>query len=55
MQIQELYKLFLVNPLICTDTRRITNGSIFFALKGENFNGNNFAHHKLYSVIIFFY
>ncbi len=43
MQIQELYKLFLVNPLICTDTRRITNGSIFFALKGENFNGNNFA------------
>jgi UDP-N-acetylmuramoyl-tripeptide--D-alanyl-D-alanine ligase len=43
MQIQELYKLFLVNPLICTDTRRITKGSIFFALKGENFNGNNFA------------
>jgi len=43
MQIQELYKLFLANPLICTDTRRITKGSIFFALKGENFNGNKFA------------
>jgi len=43
MQIQELYKLFLTNPLICTDTRKILKGSIFFALKGEKFNGNKFA------------
>lgn len=27
---------------ICTDTRKIQNGNIFIALKGENFNGNNF-------------
>src|SRR5690606_8579830 len=26
-----------------TDTRKITQGSIFFALKGDNFNGNEFA------------
>ncbi len=26
-----------------TDTRKIESGSIFFALKGENFNGNKFA------------
>lgn len=28
---------------MCTDTRKIIAGSIFFALKGENFNGNKFA------------
>ena len=43
MQIQKLYTLFQKHPEICTDTRKIVNGSIFFALKGENFNGNIFA------------
>ncbi|HIK63387.1 MAG TPA: UDP-N-acetylmuramoyl-tripeptide--D-alanyl-D-alanine ligase, partial [Flavobacteriales bacterium] len=43
MTIQELYKLFIAHPLICTDTRKIVDKSIFFALKGENFNGNNYA------------
>jgi len=38
-----LYTLFEKHPKICTDTRRIIKGSIFFALKGENFNGNHFA------------
>ena len=28
---------------ICTDTRNIIEGSLFFALKGDNFNGNEFA------------
>ena len=28
---------------VSTDTRNILKGSIFFALKGENFDGNNFA------------
>ncbi len=28
---------------ICTDTRNIIKGSLFFALKGDNFNGNEFA------------
>ena len=31
------------NPCICTDSRKIRKGAIFFALKGENFNGNKFA------------
>ena len=43
MTIQELHKRFLEQPLICTDTRNIQPDSIFFALKGENFNGNTFA------------
>ena len=43
MQTQELYKLFLHASGISTDTRDIKQDSIFFALKGENFNGNKFA------------
>lgn len=40
---EELYSIYLNNPIICTDTRSIQKGSIFFALKGPNFNGNSFA------------
>jgi len=43
MSIRELYDLFLKHPIISTDSRRIENNSIFFALKGENFNGNSYA------------
>ena len=43
MQIKDIYSLFLQNPSICTDTRKINKGDIFFALKGESFNGNKFA------------
>ena len=43
MQIQKLYQFFLKHPIICTDSRKITKGSIFFSLKGEKFNGNKFA------------
>jgi len=43
MDINKLYSLFLKHPIICTDTRNIVEGSIFFALKGESFNGNKFA------------
>ncbi len=43
MLTKELYQLFLKNPIVDTDTRKIRKGSIFFALKGENFNGNHFA------------
>jgi len=42
-----LYTLFLQNPLISTDTRKIQPQSIFFALKGANFNGNQFAKEAL--------
>jgi UDP-N-acetylmuramoyl-tripeptide--D-alanyl-D-alanine ligase len=40
---ERLYKLFLQHPVICTDSRDIIKNSIFFALKGEHFNGNSFA------------
>lgn len=32
---------------VCTDTRKIENGSLFFCLKGANFDGNEFAHSAL--------
>lgn len=41
--ISTLYNLFLHSMSVCTDTRKIKNGDIFFALKGDNFNGNEFA------------
>jgi UDP-N-acetylmuramoyl-tripeptide--D-alanyl-D-alanine ligase len=43
MKIEELYKIYLQSRLVSTDSRKIFPGSIFFALKGENFNGNQFA------------
>jgi len=43
MNISELHKLFLQGDGICTDTRALKSNTLFFALKGENFNGNNFA------------
>jgi UDP-N-acetylmuramoyl-tripeptide--D-alanyl-D-alanine ligase len=39
----ELYSHFLAHPVVSTDTRTISPGCIFFALKGGNFNGNRFA------------
>jgi UDP-N-acetylmuramoyl-tripeptide--D-alanyl-D-alanine ligase len=41
--IEDLYQLFLKYPSVCTDTRKVQKGDLFFALKGENFNGNLFA------------
>lgn len=43
MEIASLYQLFLSHPVITTDSRNIPANSIFFALKGANFNGNAFA------------
>jgi UDP-N-acetylmuramoyl-tripeptide--D-alanyl-D-alanine ligase len=40
---ETLYAHFLQHPQVCTDTRNIIAGGIFFALKGGNFNGNAFA------------
>ncbi len=39
---QELFAYFQIHPLVTTDSRNITPGCIFFALKGGNFNGNDF-------------
>ena len=44
---KQLYNRYLQNPKICTDTRKITEGCIFFALKGPHFNGNEFAKEAL--------
>ena len=38
-----MHKLFLEHPEICTDTRNIKADCLFFALKGPNFNANEFA------------
>ncbi|NLJ82753.1 MAG: UDP-N-acetylmuramoyl-tripeptide--D-alanyl-D-alanine ligase, partial [Bacteroidales bacterium] len=43
MSIEDIYKLYLRYPHICTDTRSIKNHCLFFCLKGNNFNGNTFA------------
>ena len=43
MQIENLYTIYLQHPSIQTDTRKIKKDDLFFALKGENFNGNIFA------------
>lgn len=42
-QIDELYKLFLLHPQVTTDSRDCPDGSLFFALKGESFDGNLYA------------
>ena len=47
MQIEQLYKLYLQQPSIQTDSRKLKPGDIFFALKGPNFNGNLFAKQAL--------
>ncbi len=41
--IEKLYALFLQHPVVTTDSRHTPKGSIFFALKGDNFDGNQFA------------
>lgn len=43
MNIEQLHKLYLTATGVSTDTRKIINGNVFFALKGENFDGNLFA------------
>lgn len=43
MNTGELYALYLQHPSVQTDTRKLKAGDIFFALRGDNFNGNQFA------------
>ncbi len=47
MKIQQLYDIYLKHPHITTDSRQIEAGVIFFALKGERFNGNKYAENAL--------
>lgn len=41
--IENIYSYFLKSSKVSTDSRKIEKGSMFFALKGENFNGNKYA------------
>lgn len=43
MQIAEIYEKFKESKGVTTDTRKIGEGQMFFALKGEKFNANNFS------------
>ena len=43
MKTEDLYQLFLKHRVICTDTRKISKSCLFFALKGETFDANEFA------------
>lgn len=43
MDIASLYDIYKAYPSVQTDTRKIKQGDLFFALKGPNFNGNTFA------------
>lgn len=49
MTISELYELFLHHPQVTTDSRNCPVGSIFFALKGDKFDGNQYAAQALRS------
>lgn len=41
--IPQLYEAFLAHPHVTTDSRKVEGGEIFFALKGERFDGNQYA------------
>ncbi len=45
--IETLYQAFLAHPSVTTDSRRCPKGGMFFALKGDNFDGNQFARKAL--------
>lgn len=47
MQLEKIYNLYLQHPKVQTDTRLLQKGDLFFALKGPNFNGNQYAANAL--------
>ena len=47
MNVKEFYPLFLKSTGVCTDTRKVEKGNVFIALKGDNFNGNEYASQAL--------
>jgi UDP-N-acetylmuramoyl-tripeptide--D-alanyl-D-alanine ligase len=47
MSIQDIHSLFLQCNSLSIDTRKIEKGSMFFAIKGENFDANTFAEDAL--------
>ena len=49
MDIDQLYKIYKQHPEICIDSRKVVEGCMFFALKGETFDGNKYAEEALKS------
>ncbi|MEP6931801.1 MAG: Mur ligase domain-containing protein, partial [Flavobacterium sp.] len=47
MNIQDIHNLFLQCKSVSIDTRKIETNSMFFAIKGENFDANTFAQQAL--------
>ncbi|PQB04988.1 UDP-N-acetylmuramoyl-tripeptide--D-alanyl-D-alanine ligase [Aureitalea marina] len=56
MRIEQLYEVYRQSSGICTDTRKIQPNCLFVALRGPNFNGNEYAQEALdkgaYKVIL---
>ena len=53
MNIQALYEVYLRHPHVTTDSRQVRAGSLFFALRGERFDGNQFAQQALADGAVF--
>jgi UDP-N-acetylmuramoyl-tripeptide--D-alanyl-D-alanine ligase len=47
MSTEQIYKEFLQSSGVCTDTRQVVEGSLFFALRGDQFDGNRFVEDAL--------
>lgn len=47
LEISRIYELYVSTAGVCTDTRKIETGCMFFALRGDTFNGNDFAFQAL--------
>jgi UDP-N-acetylmuramoyl-tripeptide--D-alanyl-D-alanine ligase len=47
MNLSELYTLYKQHPVVTTDSRMCPPGALFFALKGESFDGNAYAEKAL--------
>ena len=47
MTVQEFYPIFLKYQQVCTDSRKATANSVFFALNGDNFDGNKYVKQSL--------
>ena len=43
MKTEDLYAIYCEHPIVTTDSRKCPEDSIFFALKGETFDGNDYA------------
>ncbi|GAK93001.1 UDP-N-acetylmuramoylalanyl-D-glutamyl-2,6-diaminopimelate-D-alanyl-D-alanine ligase [Nonlabens ulvanivorans] len=44
---EELYQIFITSTGIQTDTRKIIDGQLFYALSGDNFDGNTYIEQAL--------